>query len=74
VIVAVAKLSYTNGTSGYATNIGEKREISIVIDKFREKVTRGVEYMEDIDNAVSKFEYEVDIMEEKFRQMKHNCF
>jgi|TARA_R100001443_G_scaffold9263_2_gene18838 hypothetical protein len=27
VIVAVAKLSYTNGISGYATNIGEKREI-----------------------------------------------
>ena len=26
-IVAVAKLSYTNGTNGYATNIGEKREI-----------------------------------------------
>jgi len=27
VIVAVAKLSYTNGTNGYATNIGKKREI-----------------------------------------------
>ena len=50
------------------------REFSMVIDKFREKVTRGVEYMEDIDSAVSKFEYEVDIMEEKFRQMKYNCF
>jgi|TARA_X000001382_G_scaffold110067_1_gene86486 predicted nucleic acid-binding Zn-ribbon protein len=50
------------------------REFSMIIDKFREKVTRGVEYMEDIDSTVSKFEYEVDIMEEKFRQMKHNCF
>jgi hypothetical protein len=27
VIVALAMLSYTNGISGYATNIGEKREI-----------------------------------------------
>ena len=26
-IVAVSKLSYTNGINGYATNIGEKREI-----------------------------------------------
>ena len=49
-------------------------EFFIVINKFREKVKRAVEYMEDIDSAVSKFEYEVDIMEEKFRQMKYNCF
>jgi uncharacterized membrane protein len=27
VIVAVAMLLYTNGISGYATNIGDKREI-----------------------------------------------
>ena len=75
-------LWYTNGISGYATNIGEKREIdtkkfAIALDKFREDVTRDRcegNSMQEIDNCVSKFEHEVTMMEENFRRMKHNCF
>ena len=49
-------------------------EFSEVITKFRNDVTRDSESMENEDNAVSKFEHQVDMMCENFRRMKHNCF
>jgi uncharacterized protein Yka (UPF0111/DUF47 family) len=52
----------------------KSREFSEVIGKFREDVTISDDFMHDIDNAVSKFEHEVDMMTEAFRKMKHNCF
>jgi len=50
------------------------REFSQAVEKFRDEVTRNSESMENEDNAVSKFEHQVDMMVENFRRMKHNCF
>jgi len=71
----MARWEWTKETKEEFENMQEKcRKFAIVIDNFRENVTRDHESMEDIDNCVSKFEHEVSTMEENFRKMKHNCF
>ena len=49
-------------------------EFSEVITKFRNDVTIDNKSMQDIDNAVSKFEHDINMMTEDFRRMEHNCF
>jgi hypothetical protein len=74
----MARWEWTAETQKEFEEMQEKcREFGIVIDKFRTNVSRdGIdsESMEEIDSRVSKFEHEVNTMEEDFRRMKHNCF